>query len=183
MSISKNYITLVSKTNIFFKLHAVIVKIILSLIILLSRTITSLSQPITLGLLILTQTILICLITRIITFSTWISLSIFLVIVGGLIVIFMYVTRICSNVKFKFNNFKFVLIYVIIPFYITIKQPLIFSYFDNFQLKDNFNLEFIKLFLPLNIFSSIFAFLYLLIALVIMIRLIQLTKGPLRKKY
>nr|YP_009251213.1 NADH dehydrogenase subunit 6 [Bactericera cockerelli]ANA07534.1 NADH dehydrogenase subunit 6 [Bactericera cockerelli] len=159
------------------------VNMIVSLMMFFCSIMISLNHPISLGFMILMQTILVCMLTRILTFSAWIPLSMFLVMVGGLMVVFTYVNSICSNSKFSFTSWKMTLFYMITPTYIIYTQPLVFNYYDNLQLKDNFNLEFVKLFLTINIYSSMFTFLYLLIALIIMINLIGLTKGPLRKKY
>nr|YP_010744972.1 NADH dehydrogenase subunit 6 [Trioza frangulae]WET58372.1 NADH dehydrogenase subunit 6 [Trioza frangulae] len=159
------------------------VKIILSFMMILSSIMMNFLHPLPLGLMILIQTILICFITRILTFSSWMPLTMFLVMVGGLMIIFIYVASVCSNKKFNMIKTKLYLFYTFIPLVIIFNQSLPINFFDSIQLSDNFNFEFIKLFMPVNLSSSMFMFLYLLIALIIMVNLLNVSKGPLRKKY
>nr|YP_009443409.1 NADH dehydrogenase subunit 6 [Diaphorina lycii]ATR80193.1 NADH dehydrogenase subunit 6 [Diaphorina lycii] len=158
-------------------------KTLLFMMFYISSIMPFISTPVSLGFLILIQTFILCLISRVISISSWVPMSIFLIMVGGLMVIFMYTTSICSNVQFKISNMKLPLMYSILSlpmFYTTPTQLLMY---DNFQLMDNMNFDFLKLFMPLNIFMSTFMFIYLLAALIIMINMMTLTKGPMRKKY
>nr|YP_009048858.1 NADH dehydrogenase subunit 6 [Paratrioza sinica]AID54947.1 NADH dehydrogenase subunit 6 [Paratrioza sinica] len=159
------------------------IKMLSLTMIFFSTVMISLNQPLTLGLFILVQTVLICLVTRTLTSSSWIALSLFLVMVGGLMVIFTYVNSVCSNSKFALFNAKQIPLYLITPFIIIFNQSYLFSFNDTLQLKSLYNFEFLKLFLPLNLPSSMFMFIYLLIALMIMVNLTSTNKGPLRKKY
>nr|YP_009500763.1 NADH dehydrogenase subunit 6 [Trioza urticae]AWU49112.1 NADH dehydrogenase subunit 6 [Trioza urticae] len=158
-------------------------KIILAFMLTLSTFMMNLTHPLPLGLMILIQTIFICLITRIVTFSSWMPLTMFLVMVGGLMIIFIYVTSVCSNKKFNKKKSKLSLFFILISILMIYNQSFMINFFDTVQLKDNFNFEFFKLFMPVNLSSSMFIFLYLLIALMIMINLLSKSKGPLRKKY
>lgn len=166
-----------------FKLLTGILKLLLFFIFYISTIISFISTPISLGLLILIQTFILSVISRIISISRWIPISIFLIIVGGLIILFIYITSISSNVQFKNLDIKLPVIYTILSLPVFFITPTQLSISDNFQLLDNINFDFFKLFLPLNIYISIFIFIYLLTALIIFINIITLTKGPMRKKY
>jgi len=156
------------------------------LIFLFNSLITpNLIHPISLGIILFIQTIITCSITRLLLSSCWISSTIFLVIIGGLIILFIYITSICSNKKFLFKklNLTQIVILIFITLIIFIYQHPISITIETFNLKDLPNLEFLKLFLPINILSSNFMFIYILIILIIIISILPLTKGPLRKKY
>nr|YP_009501980.1 NADH dehydrogenase subunit 6 [Russelliana solanicola]AWU49061.1 NADH dehydrogenase subunit 6 [Russelliana solanicola] len=160
-------------------------KIILLMIMFVGSTLTSINHPLPLGFALLTQTILICLTTRVMTSSSWVPLTLFLIMVGGLMVIFMYITSICSNKKFNYLSMLMPLWYFSLPLvYLLWTTTIIqFEMNDSMHTKDLFNMEFIKMFMSLNTTSSNFMFIYLLIMLIIMINLMTIKKGPLRKKY
>nr|YP_010987691.1 NADH dehydrogenase subunit 6 [Psyllopsis discrepans]WON66123.1 NADH dehydrogenase subunit 6 [Psyllopsis discrepans] len=159
-------------------------KFILLLMIAFSSITPLLKHPLSLSILILTQSILICVTIRMMYNSSWIPMTIFLVVVGGLMIMFIYTTSICSNKKFSFfkiKKFPWLMLTVITPIYWM--QHLPYKAQDTLNNSDLFNLEFIKLFFKLNIFSSLFVFLYLLVTLLILISIMSVTKGPMRKKY
>nr|YP_009501993.1 NADH dehydrogenase subunit 6 [Trioza anthrisci]AWU49074.1 NADH dehydrogenase subunit 6 [Trioza anthrisci] len=157
-------------------------KVSLMIMMTISVMMSKLQTPLSMGCLLLIQTILTCIITRFLTMSSWIPLTMFLVMVSGLMIIFTYVTSICSNNKFKLLNFNPTISIIFISSIIFMFN-FYFHNFDNYQLKDMFNNEFIELYTPMNIFSSLFMFIYLLIILIIMINMLYNNKGPLRKKY
>lgn len=61
-------------------------------------------HPISIGSIIIIQTINIRLIIRLILKNSWFSIILFISIIGGIIIIFTYISRIASNEKFKFSN-------------------------------------------------------------------------------
>nr|UBA14482.1 NADH dehydrogenase subunit 6 [Diaphorina citri] len=158
-------------------------KLLLFFMFYISTIMSFISTPISLGLLILIQTFILSVISRIISMSSWIPMSIFLIMVGGLMILFMYMTSISSNVQFKNLDMKLPVMYTILSLPVFLITPTQLSMSDNFQLLDNINFDFFKLFLPLNIYMSMFMFIYLLTALIIFINMMTLTKGPMRKKY
>merc|ERR1712198_806681 len=70
------------------------------LITALSLFFTRLSHPLAIGLALLSQTILICLITGLSSSSFWFSYILFLIFLGGILVLFIYVTSLASNEMF-----------------------------------------------------------------------------------
>nr|YP_009502290.1 NADH dehydrogenase subunit 6 [Heteropsylla sp. DMP-2018]AWU48932.1 NADH dehydrogenase subunit 6 [Heteropsylla sp. DMP-2018] len=141
-------------------------------------------NPILMGATLLNQTIMICLISRMMMNSSWIPSTIFLVMVGGLMIIFIYMTSISSNKKLtllKLNKFYKITPLMIFLLFMFNNKSIKFK--ESFQLMDEFNLEFTNLFLPMNIITSNFMFIYLLVMLIIMTEILSSTKGPMRKKY
>nr|YP_009501889.1 NADH dehydrogenase subunit 6 [Arytainilla spartiophila]AWU48854.1 NADH dehydrogenase subunit 6 [Arytainilla spartiophila] len=141
-------------------------------------------HPVSFSIILLLQTISISYLMRSLTQSSWIPFTVFLVMVGGLMILFLYITSICSNKK---PNFIYPSIsqtsYILITLLFLNNLKNFNSFCENLNNKDLFNMEFIKLFLPTNIFSSNFLFLYLLFMLIIMIEILSASKGPMRKKY
>jgi len=58
-------------------------------------------HPVIILILILIQSTILCLIIWIYLNSSWLSYILFLIFLGGLIVLFMYITRLASNEKFE----------------------------------------------------------------------------------
>nr|WMH03439.1 NADH dehydrogenase subunit 6 [Cacopsylla picta]WMH03452.1 NADH dehydrogenase subunit 6 [Cacopsylla picta] len=160
------------------------IKMLMLLSLMNSSIILVSSHPISFGIILLFQTATISICSRILTQSSWIPLTLFLVMIGGLMILFLYITSICSNKKIKFTKPNFLQI-VFIVLTVTFLQNFLTIFYSSeyLTMKDLHNMEFIKLFLPLNTFSSNFMFLYLLIMLIIMIEILSLNKGPMRKKY
>nr|APX40106.1 NADH dehydrogenase subunit 6 [Lachnaia gallaeca] len=76
---------------------------LISLIIITSATFCLMKHPLTSGLILLIQTILIAMISGTMNLDFWFSYIVFLIMIGGMLVLFIYMTSIASNEKFKFS--------------------------------------------------------------------------------
>ena len=148
------------------------------------------------GLMLLLQSIIIRVTTGILLKTFWFSYVLFLVFVGGILVLFIYVTSLASNEIFNFS----IKIFFFFFFFFRILN-LIFFLFDkrfnlmNFESIDriarNFstkrfyqeNILFInKLYnFPIN-FITIILIIYLFLTLVAVVKIINIFEGPLRPK-
>nr|YP_009155111.1 NADH dehydrogenase subunit 6 [Spoladea recurvalis]AII03055.1 NADH dehydrogenase subunit 6 [Spoladea recurvalis] len=75
------------------------------LIIILSFLMLFMYHPLSMGLMILIQTMLTCLISSFMLSTYWFSYILFLTFLGGLLVLFIYVSSIASNEMFKISFF------------------------------------------------------------------------------
>nr|APX40691.1 NADH dehydrogenase subunit 6 [Labidostomis lucida] len=73
------------------------------MLILLATLFCLMNHPLTAGLVLLAQTIMIALLSGTMNMNYWFSYIIFLVMIGGMLVLFVYMTSIASNEKFKFS--------------------------------------------------------------------------------
>nr|YP_009047843.1 NADH dehydrogenase subunit 6 [Lista haraldusalis]AHB23436.1 NADH dehydrogenase subunit 6 [Lista haraldusalis] len=101
-----------------------------------------LNHPLSMGLKILIQTILICSIKGMLIGTYWFSYILFLTFLGGLLVLFIYVSSIASNEMFKFSiKSKYnmiMIIYIIIIIMFMLKYNM--TNFDkNMEMKSLFN--------------------------------------------
>nr|YP_009919101.1 NADH dehydrogenase subunit 6 [Protonemura meyeri]QMP96694.1 NADH dehydrogenase subunit 6 [Protonemura meyeri] len=64
---------------------------------------TQMTHPLAMGLMLLIQTVLISILTGLMTQSFWFSYVLFLVFLGGLLVLFIYVTSLASNEMFSMS--------------------------------------------------------------------------------
>lgn len=146
-----------------------------------------LNHPLAIGLMLLIQTLLVCLISSLINETYWFSYILFLVFIGGILVLFIYVTSLVSNETFSISN-NIVIISLLLLF---IAQFIIFFY-DNSITNEFFNniithinkenfLNLIKLFnYPTN-FITILLINYLLITLIAVVKITNIFYGPLRQ--
>lgn len=141
------------------------------------------------------QRILICISTGLIIKTFWFSYILFLIFLGGLLVLFTYVTSLASNELFKLSKISLIIIILFIIFVtlITLISDKIFylfnllspdnnilNYSNNFYSENALLLN--KLFnFPINIFS-IMLIIYLFLTLLAVVKITNIFEGPLRPK-
>nr|YP_010238869.1 NADH dehydrogenase subunit 6 [Anoplophora horsfieldi]QTE20918.1 NADH dehydrogenase subunit 6 [Anoplophora horsfieldi]QTV20884.1 NADH dehydrogenase subunit 6 [Anoplophora horsfieldi] len=157
--------------------------------IIMSITFLFLNHPLSFGMIILIQTILIALMTGLMNYNFWFSYIIFLIMIGGMLILFIYMTSIASNEKFKFSYKLFITISMMLIILLTLF--ILDSYLFNFNLMNdltnqnmiqNFKLSMNKFLMwPINtIFFLII--IYLLITLIMIVKITDIKSGPLRQK-
>lgn len=127
-----------------------------------------------------------------ISYTYWFRYVLFLTILGGILVLFLYVTRLASNELFSFNMLSLLLI---ISFTIIISIILIFNdkfiWFIsnletiNFNLINNLENEnnLIKLYNNPTINVTLLIIIYLFLTLIIVVKITDINYGPLRQSY
>nr|UXD78902.1 NADH dehydrogenase subunit 6 [Hipparchia autonoe] len=170
-------------------------KMFLSLmVIFLSILMFFINHPISMGLLILLQTLFICLLLGMLINSYWFSYILFLVFLGGLLVLFIYVSSIASNELMNFSiisKLNFFIPPLILLISILMKNNLNWL---NFSINEDMN-NFINMFLfccnenNINLFKlyneqtyllMIMMIIYLFITLIAVVKITNIFFGPLR---
>nr|ASY98618.1 NADH dehydrogenase subunit 6 [Rhombodera valida] len=161
---------------------------LLSLSITLSITFLFLNHPLSMGLILLLQTIFMCLISGFMSLSFWFSYVLLLIYLGGMLVLFMYVTSLASNEMFFYSNkilftiiflpLIFILIYFTHPYYPknmceNMENSLTLSLIPNNFLLKMYNQ-------PINMITILIAS-YLFLTLIAVVKIINIYKGPLRQ--
>nr|QWZ46372.1 NADH dehydrogenase subunit 6 [Pelecyphorus foveolatus] len=158
--------------------------ILFSLNLLMSMIFISLIHPLSMGMILLLQTLLISLITGNFSFNFWFSYILFLILVGGMLILFMYMTSIASNEKFSFNM-KSIIMSIAFP--ITMMIPSIYFYINSinneminqeFNMMINYSLnKYINY--PSNLIL-IFMMMYLLLTMIASVKITNFKHGPIR---
>nr|USO21428.1 NADH dehydrogenase subunit 6 [Lethe syrcis] len=164
------------------------------LVILLSILMFFINHPISMGLLILMQTLFITLLLGMLINSYWFSYILFLVFLGGLLVLFIYVSSIASNeiMNISFINKFFIFIPFLILFLIILfknnlnwlnlsfnedmtnfMNMFLFSYNEN-------NINLFKLYNKQTYLLMITMIIYLFITLIAVVKITNIFFGPLR---
>nr|YP_006460292.1 NADH dehydrogenase subunit 6 [Ochlodes venata]ADI75327.1 NADH dehydrogenase subunit 6 [Ochlodes venata] len=172
-------------------------KLFLSLnMILISFIMIFLKHPLSMGLMILMQTLIICLISGMIINTYWFSYILFLTFLGGLLVLFIYISSIASNElfytplknKILFLMMFFITIIISMMFMYNLKwlnlfnnsyeMNKLFNYFIFFNNENNINLT--KLYNKQNYMLMFMLIIYLFITLVAVVKITNIFYGPLR---
>nr|APX39658.1 NADH dehydrogenase subunit 6 [Longitarsus parvulus] len=163
---------------------------ILILMIINTFMMLMLKHPLTCGLILLIQTILTALMTGMMSLNFWYSYILFLIMIGGMLILFIYMTSIASNEKFKFNK-KFLYIYFLFlmimtllflmdPFYTNFLNMIDLNYFP-MNLKNQFSM--MKYLNYPNYFIMMMMMIYLFITLIAIVKITKFNYGALRQKF
>nr|ASM82758.1 NADH dehydrogenase subunit 6 [Hestiasula sp. FS-2017] len=161
---------------------------LMSISMTLSIIFLLLNHPLSMGLILLLQTILLSLISGFMSVSFWFSYVLLLIYLGGMLVLFMYVTSLASNEMFFYSN-KIFLMIIITPFIFLFIYYFNFHYSlnsyenmeNNLLLNTSTNNSFLKMYnQPINIITILIAS-YLFLTLIAVIKIINIYKGPLRQ--
>nr|YP_010166631.1 NADH dehydrogenase subunit 6 [Hydroporus signatus]QRV62722.1 NADH dehydrogenase subunit 6 [Hydroporus signatus] len=171
--------------------------IIMSMNLMLSLIFLFMNHPMSMGMILMIQTILIVLITGMYSFSFWFSYILFLIMIGGMLILFMYMTSLASNEKFMYSKNIILLIFIVIMFtmimYMTNdfmiinyiqKNSNIFESLNNCSMQNNENLNSLyMLYNSPNYLINILMINYLLITLIAVVKITKSNTGPLRQKF
>nr|YP_009250581.1 NADH dehydrogenase subunit 6 [Heterotermes cf. paradoxus AUS103]AMX22910.1 NADH dehydrogenase subunit 6 [Heterotermes cf. paradoxus AUS103] len=79
-------------------------KLLMSTSMMTSLMFTQMKHPLAMGMMLLLQTTLTCLISGTMYKSFWFSYILFMIMIGGMLVLFMYMTSLASNEMFSPSN-------------------------------------------------------------------------------
>nr|YP_010528210.1 NADH dehydrogenase subunit 6 [Scythropia crataegella]UXW64404.1 NADH dehydrogenase subunit 6 [Scythropia crataegella] len=154
-----------------------------------------LNNPLSMGMMILIQTLLTCLFSGMIINTYWFSYILFLTFLGGLLVLFIYVTSIASNELFFYSNNKMMMFFTLILFNFIINLLYMNNiswmnfnfneemtiFFKNFNYFNNENkIDLSKMYNNQNFMLMLMMIIYLFITLLSVIKITNIFYGPLR---
>nr|AND96403.1 NADH deshydrogenase subunit 6 [Onthophagus bicallosus] len=145
-----------------------------------------LKHPLTMGLMLLIQTINMAMYIGYLHYNYWFSYILFLIMIGGMLVLFIYMTSVASNEKFhpSIKLFIFTLFMMMLWFSFFLLDSFYFdinNFYNNFQFNNELNLSLTKYFNFPNYFMMYFLITYLLITLLIIVEITNFKKkGTLR---
>nr|QWB85958.1 NADH dehydrogenase subunit 6 [Philus antennatus] len=156
----------------------------------LSITFLFLNHPLSFGLILLMQTLLISLISGLMNQNYWYSYILFLIMVGGMLILFIYMTSIASNEMFKFS-FKILALIMVMFLMLSMLMWIESTVLDLSVHNSNMtNQEFFnnstsmsKYFNLPNTLTLYMIIIYLLITLIMVVKITNLSHGPLRQKF
>nr|UFZ12784.1 NADH dehydrogenase subunit 6 [Sialis melania] len=158
-----------------------------------ATTFIQMNHPLAMGLCLLIQTILISFITGMIIQTFWFSYILFLIMLGGMLVLFIYMTTLASNEMFSFNNLLVYLIIIMLMMIMSLIDSNMWninnSYIDMLNTNNNYfimnmenSLELMKLYNKPTMNMTLILINYLLLTLIIIVKITNIFSGPLRQK-
>nr|UFZ13096.1 NADH dehydrogenase subunit 6 [Protohermes sinuolatus] len=149
------------------------------------------NHPLAMGLILLLQTVMICLTSGLLVQTFWFSYILFLIMLGGMLILFIYMTSLASNEMFSismkttFINMLLFSILLIIFFtdsfsWISNETNLDMNLFKNLIYTENSS-ELIKLYNFPTMNLTLLLINYLFLTLIIIVKITNIFFGPLRQ--
>nr|YP_010946931.1 NADH dehydrogenase subunit 6 [Symploce maxima]WGO57688.1 NADH dehydrogenase subunit 6 [Symploce maxima] len=160
---------------------------LMALSTLLSVSFTQMSHPLAMGLILLIQTVFISLISGMLSQSFWFSYVLFLIFLGGMLILFIYVTSLASNEMFFLSmkislSSMFVLLISTIMLSLLImpllqnQETILFMSTNNYLIN-----SLTKLYnQPTGLITILLAS-YLFLTLIAVVKITNIFSGPLRQ--
>nr|AYQ19091.1 NADH dehydrogenase subunit 6 [Amarygmini sp. ACP-2013] len=153
--------------------------------LMLTITFMFMMHPLSMGLILLCQTITISMITGMMNQNFWFSYILFLIMVGGMLILFMYMTSIASNEKFKMNLTIIMLLIPTTTLIIFMPEKSKNQIINNEMMEQMNPIEFM---MTINKFMNksmsmvlLFMMIYLLLALIATVKITEFKKGSMRQ--
>nr|YP_009526717.1 NADH dehydrogenase subunit 6 [Meloimorpha japonica]AXY63921.1 NADH dehydrogenase subunit 6 [Meloimorpha japonica] len=150
------------------------------------------NHPLALTLMIISQTIILSMFMSMPMYSYWFSYILFLVFLGGMLVLFIYMTSLASNELFKLHN-KTIIINIMLML-ITMLTSMYLNHFFSTNLQKQYsmiNTMFSKnseipynlnqLYNTPSMIITIMMISYLLVTLIVIVKITEINHGPLRQ--
>nr|YP_010535854.1 NADH dehydrogenase subunit 6 [Spinolyprops cribricollis]UYB79066.1 NADH dehydrogenase subunit 6 [Spinolyprops cribricollis] len=145
------------------------------------------NHPLSMGLILLIQTFMTSLMTNYLSTNFWYSYIIMLIMIGGMLILFIYMTSVASNEKFKFSPKMMLFIPLTLMLSLMYEIGLKYKFYSSEMLKFNMTndlcnpmIKFINFpFILILLFTIIFLF----IILVASVKISKKSKGPLRQMF
>nr|YP_009517346.1 NADH dehydrogenase subunit 6 [Histia rhodope]AXO78697.1 NADH dehydrogenase subunit 6 [Histia rhodope]UNO31881.1 NADH dehydrogenase subunit 6 [Histia rhodope] len=168
-----------------------------SMILMLTLFMYFLTHPLSMGLFILLQTMLICILSGMMIKTYWFSYILFLTFLGGLLVLFIYVSSIASNEMFNMNmKMKITFLYLIMFFFMIsmfmMNNLKYMNFYFNSDMEIYFNLNFFnnenkmnltKLYNSQTFYLMMMLIIYLFITLISVVKITNISYGPIRSNF
>nr|BAJ24579.1 NADH dehydrogenase subunit 6 [Sipyloidea sipylus] len=157
-------------------------KMLMMMNMLMNMMFMTMKHPLSMGLMIIIQTIIISMTTGLMYKSFWFSYILFLMYVGGMMVLFMYMTSLMPNMIFtmsKKNIIMIIMLLTIMSMFIYKEQMIM----NNDMIMSNKSLLMMKMYnKPINISIMLLAS-YLLFTMITVFKITEINKGPLRMMF
>nr|YP_009468950.1 NADH dehydrogenase subunit 6 [Changeondelphax velitchkovskyi]AVC55491.1 NADH dehydrogenase subunit 6 [Changeondelphax velitchkovskyi] len=148
-----------------------------------------LNHPISLGTMLMIQSMTTGLFTILLTKNSWYSMILFITFSSGLMIMFMYMSSISSNEKFKWSMKIFIMLLILMIILFVTKMDTIFLFKNKWMEKKIFFQEneekktILKILTTKKVYLLISVTTLILLVLMSISNLINSFEGPLKKTY
>nr|QHB74175.1 NADH dehydrogenase subunit 6 [Bolanusoides shaanxiensis] len=138
-------------------------------------------NPMSMGMMLMIQTMMVIMFMNTILPSSWFAMVSFMMMVGGLLIMFMYMSSIASNEKFKMK----INLMLMFALFIMIYDEMMFeNQIDENQecyKTSNMNLSLTKIYNQKSMMLTMLMVLYLLLTMISVTKFVKHHQGPLRE--
>nr|YP_009695371.1 NADH dehydrogenase subunit 6 [Vesta saturnalis]QEJ81575.1 NADH dehydrogenase subunit 6 [Vesta saturnalis] len=146
------------------------------------------THPLSMGMVLLIQTLLTSMWTGFISMNFWFSYILFIIMVGGMLILFIYMTSVASNEKFSFSKILSSFMMMMMMFSMLLMSDKLMMHMNSMNLDlikmDNkliFEMSLNKFLMYPMVMMSASIIIYLLMALIAVSKITNIKNGPLRK--
>nr|QID48515.1 NADH dehydrogenase subunit 6 [Bolivaritettix sikkinensis] len=164
-------------------------KILMTLSTMMNMMFMNTKQPMNMIIIILIQTVITTFLMSITMKSSWFNYILMIIFIGGMMVLFTYITSIAPNEK-NYNKINLMSSTIMILLFMTLPYIWKPTKYNNTEIMNNYTNTMNNYQLDINLMfnkpmfmMSITMMIYLFIALIVVNKISNLTQGPLRKKY
>nr|YP_009350712.1 NADH dehydrogenase subunit 6 [Microcerotermes baluchistanicus]AQP27638.1 NADH dehydrogenase subunit 6 [Microcerotermes baluchistanicus] len=144
---------------------------------------TQMKHPLAMGLMLLIQTTMVCLISGTMYKSFWFSYILFMIMIGGMLVLFMYMTSLASNEMFSPSNKMMVTMLMILPALLymmpTVTNNKEMCSHDTMMENEVMTTTTVMYNQMMGTMTTLLV-LYMLLTLIVVVNIINVSSGPLR---
>nr|ATD53088.1 NADH dehydrogenase subunit 6 [Coreidae sp. EMHAU-2015-Zz052308] len=145
----------------------------------------SATHPLSMGLHLIAQTMMTAMLINMMSKTAWFSFIVVIVLLGGMLVLFIYMASIASNEKFKMSTKMMPLMTILM-----IIMALIMIYTQEMEMPLKENNTYIspnllmlnKMFNTKNSMITLMLMIYLMYTMIAINNIVKINEGPLRKK-
>nr|YP_006883533.1 NADH dehydrogenase subunit 6 [Alvinocaris chelys]AFO37817.1 NADH dehydrogenase subunit 6 [Alvinocaris chelys] len=161
-----------------------------SITIALSASFTRMLHPLAMGMTLLLQTIMICVAAGLSSSSMWFSYILFLIFLGAMLVLFIYVASLASNEAFSISTTLISalflalslgsMLWIVDPLLPLLKTTIESSFLETSQFLFSTQATLSMIYNPSAVNLTLFIILYLLLTLIVVVKITSTFFGPLR---
>nr|QZK21802.1 NADH dehydrogenase subunit 6 [Drepanotermes sp. QLD_043]QZK21880.1 NADH dehydrogenase subunit 6 [Drepanotermes sp. QLD_069] len=159
-------------------------KLLMSMSTMTSLMFTQMKHPMAMGLMLLIQTTMVCLISGTMYSSFWFSYILFMIMIGGMLVLFMYMTSLASNEMFSPSNKMLMATTMLLP----ILMYMMPTVTNNKEMNTHSTMMENEILTTTTVMynqmmgtMTTLLVLYMLLTLIVVVNIINVSKGPLRQ--
>nr|URH16564.1 NADH dehydrogenase subunit 6 [Sphaerotermes sphaerothorax] len=158
-------------------------KLLMSMSTMTSLMFTQMKHPMAMGMMLLLQTTMMCLISGTMYSSFWFSYILFMIMIGGMLVLFMYMTSLASNEMFSPSNKMILTASIMLPMLIYFmpspsnnKEMKIHNTMMENEITTTTTVMYNQ---TMGVMTTLLV-MYMLLTLIVVVNIINVSKGPLR---
>nr|YP_009350998.1 NADH dehydrogenase subunit 6 [Oriensubulitermes inanis]AQP28297.1 NADH dehydrogenase subunit 6 [Oriensubulitermes inanis] len=148
-----------------------------------SLVFTQMKHPMAMGLMLLMQTIMVCLISGTMYSSFWFSYILFMIMIGGMLVLFMYMTSLASNEMFSPSNKMLAASSIMVPLLMYLMPTMTNNKemnMHNKMMENEITTTTTVMYNQMMGVMTTMLVIYMLLTLIVVVNIINVSKGPLR---